>query len=117
VTTPRRLRARLEEPTRLVAMAACQSDSLVMRQLAMLAFANEIAHDVRNPLNAAKLQLQLLERRTRHLDEPSLRESIEIVARELARLSQLLDEVLEFIHPLECAVSAIAERDGVIDAP
>lgn len=63
-----------------------------------------LAHEIRNPLNAAGLQLQLLSRRLRksalaedegdRLDEP-----VALVRRELARLSSLLDDFLGLARP------------------
>jgi two-component system, NtrC family, sensor histidine kinase HydH len=62
-----------------------------------------LAHEIRNPLNAASLQLQLLERRVRRLeaDDPKLIEPIEMVQRELARLSHLVEDFLRFARPAD----------------
>lgn len=57
-----------------------------------------LAHEVRNPLNAAKLQLDVLRRNATAVDDDSTRRKIErrtnIVQDELRRLSQLLDDFL-----------------------
>ena len=57
-----------------------------------------LAHEVRNPLNAAKLQLDVLRRNAANVNEPSTRRKIErrtnIVQDELRRLSLLLDDFL-----------------------
>jgi signal transduction histidine kinase len=61
-----------------------------------------LAHEVRNPLNAAKLQLELLQRRLRRLgDNAKLTEPTELAHQEIGRLSQLLDEFLAFARPPE----------------
>ena len=59
-----------------------------------------LAHEVRNPLNSAKLQLELLERRLRRAgDDPKLVEPVELAHHEIRRLSVLLDEFLAFARP------------------
>jgi signal transduction histidine kinase len=59
-----------------------------------------LAHEVRNPLNAARLQLALAERRLRRSgDDPKLVEPIELAAHEIDRLTGLLDEFLAFARP------------------
>ena len=59
-----------------------------------------LAHEVRNPLNSAKLQLELLERRLlRNGDDPRLTEPVERTHHEITRLATLLDEFLTFARP------------------
>ena len=59
-----------------------------------------LAHEVRNPLNAAKLQLELLERRLRRASiEPRLIETTQHAHDEIERLTQLLNEFLAFARP------------------
>jgi signal transduction histidine kinase len=63
-----------------------------------------LAHEIRNPLNAAVLQLHLLGRHVDKLpvDEESraaLRHKTEIVGDEIGRLSRLLTEFLELARP------------------
>jgi signal transduction histidine kinase len=63
-----------------------------------------LAHEVRNPLNAAKLQLELLERRLRRGEgDPRLLDAAELVRVEIGRLSKLLDEFLSFARPADLA--------------
>ncbi len=64
-----------------------------------------LAHEVRNPLNSAKLQLKLAERRLRRAgDDPTLVEPIELADHELERLTTLLDEFLAFARPQALAL-------------
>jgi signal transduction histidine kinase/FixJ family two-component response regulator len=63
-----------------------------------------LAHEIRNPLNAAGLQLQLLSRRLRKLElegeqGDALGEPVALVRRELSRLSSLLDDFLGLARP------------------
>nr|WP_217910021.1 ATP-binding protein [Pseudenhygromyxa sp. WMMC2535] len=61
-----------------------------------------LAHEIRNPLNAASLQLQLLERRLVKVSEdPKLLEPVSVVQNELARLSHLVEDFLRFARPAD----------------
>ncbi len=69
-----------------------------------------LAHEIRNPLNGATLQLQLLERRLSKVVDGEravpLQEPIRMVREELNRLSRLVTEFLLFARP-----AALAARD------
>lgn len=86
------------------------------RVLAMQTMSAGLAHEVRNPLNAAKLQLELLERRLRrHTDDPKLTEPTELAQKEIERLTELLNEFLSFarppeLHPQETEVVALVRQ-------
>jgi PAS domain S-box-containing protein len=59
-----------------------------------------LAHEIRNPLNSARLQLHLLERRLRKQGEDDkLFEPIRLVQNEIERLSHLVNEFLDFARP------------------
>ena len=63
-----------------------------------------LAHEVRNPLNAAQLQLELLSRRLKRSgDDPRLLEPTQLVHDELKRLTRLLNELLSFARPSSLA--------------
>jgi signal transduction histidine kinase len=71
---------------------------------AMARLALNLAHEIRNPLNAAVLQLHLLGRHVDKLpvDEESrvaLRRKAQIVGDEIGRLSRLLSEFLDLARP------------------
>ena len=71
-----------------------------------------LAHEIRNPLNAASLQLQVLRRRARRLAESDrLLAPVDIVRKELSRLTVMLDEFLGFARPdrLEAKVLVLRE--------
>jgi signal transduction histidine kinase len=70
------------------------------RIAAMQTLSTGLAHEVRNPLNSAILQLELLERRLKRAAVAAkLIEPIEHTNHELARLRRLLDEFLAFAQP------------------
>jgi len=62
-----------------------------------------LAHEIRNPLNAAVLQLELLQRATSRLTDAALRERMElrtkIVREEIERLTHLLNDFLNLAKP------------------
>src|SRR5262249_18006138 len=61
-----------------------------------------LSHEIRNPLNAAALQLAVLERRVRRLDlpvQPPLLEPLLLVRDEVRRLEQLVQDFLHFARP------------------
>lgn len=76
-----------------------QSDRLA----AMQTLSAGLAHEVRNPLNAARLQLELLERRLRRQvgDDSKLTEPTQLANHELERLTNLLNDFLSFARPPE----------------
>ncbi|HET7503503.1 MAG TPA: ATP-binding protein [Kofleriaceae bacterium] len=86
------------------------------RILALQTMTAGLAHEVRNPLNAAKLQLELLERRLHRLSEDQrLLEPTKLAQKEIERLTTLLNEFLVFarppeLHPQEHDVVAIVRQ-------
>jgi signal transduction histidine kinase len=59
-----------------------------------------LAHELRNPLNAAHLQLDLARRRlARDHDEAACLQALEIARDEVSRLARLVDEFLLFARP------------------
>lgn len=70
------------------------------RIAAMQTLSTGLAHEVRNPLNSAILQLELLERRLRRAaPDPKLIEPVEQASHEIERLSRMLNEFLAFARP------------------
>ena len=61
-----------------------------------------LAHEVRNPLHSARLQLELLERRLRRLgDDPDLVGPSHLAQHEIERVTALLNDFLTFARPAE----------------
>jgi signal transduction histidine kinase len=69
-----------------------------------------LSHEIRNPLNAAGLQLTVLERRVRKLEaaaqEPLL-EPLLLVRDEIRRLDHILEDFLQFARPREFQPNAV----------
>jgi two-component system sensor histidine kinase HydH len=63
-----------------------------------------LSHEIRNPLNAAALQLSVLERRLQRLPrdaQPALLEPLTLVKDEIRRLDHILEDFLQFARPRE----------------
>ena len=69
-----------------------------------------LSHEIRNPLNAASLQLAIVERRLRKLpplEQPPLLEPVKLVRDEIARLEHLLQDFLQFARPRELRTQSL----------
>lgn len=66
-----------------------------------------LAHEVRNPLNSAALQLQLLERRLDKgtIDVAGAKSTLAVVKAEIQRLDRLVTDFLEFARPRPVVLS------------
>jgi signal transduction histidine kinase len=63
-----------------------------------------LSHEIKNPLNAASLQLKVLDNRLKKLpdeQQPQYRGPLALVQDEITRLNRLLQEFLEFARPRE----------------
>lgn len=80
-----------------------------------------LSHEIRNPLNSASLQLAVLERRVRKLDneaQPTLLEPLLLVRDEIRRLDHILEDFLQFARPRDFVprrmpIAEIVERTGL----
>lgn len=71
-----------------------------------------LAHEIRNPLNAASLQLQLLERRVKRIsDDEKLHDPIDVVRNEIRRLGNLVGDFLSFARPAELRPGPVDLRE------
>src|SRR6516165_439764 len=69
-----------------------------------------LSHEIRNPLNAAALQLSVLERRLQRLpreSQPPLLEPLTVVKDEIRRLDHILEDFLQFARPREFVRRAV----------
>jgi PAS domain S-box-containing protein len=85
-----------------------QRTRLAERLAAVGTLSAGLAHEIRNPLNSAQLQLRLLDRRLRKVSEdPKLLEPIQLVQGEILRLSDLVREFLDFARPSDLRLAEI----------
>jgi two-component system sensor histidine kinase HydH len=69
-----------------------------------------LSHEIRNPLNAAALQLSVLERRIQRLGKDAqgpLLEPLTLVKDEIRRLDHILEDFLQFARPREFQARAV----------
>jgi signal transduction histidine kinase len=69
-----------------------------------------LSHEIRNPLNAAALQLTVLQRRVQRLPkdaQPPLLEPLTVVKDEIRRLDHILEDFLQFARPREFVPHAV----------
>ncbi len=72
-----------------------------------------LAHEIRNPLNAAHLQLTLLERRLKRAAGPDLPGALgaaSVVGGEMRRLAELVEEFLQFARPQPLRIASLDLR-------
>lgn len=106
----------LVEEKRELARRAVMAEKLA----AVGTLAAGLSHEIRNPLNAASLQLTLLERRLRRLPADSqaqFLEPLDLVQHEIRRLSQIVADFLQFARPREftpVAVDLVAVVESVM---
>lgn len=98
-----------EDVTERLALEARAADAEALAAMGRLTAG--LAHEIRNPLNAAVLQLELMARAAGKLDDASVRTSLTeraaIVRSEIQRLSQLLDEFLGLARPRHFALARV----------
>lgn len=76
-----------------------------------------LSHEIRNPLNAAALQLAVLERRVRRLPSEAQEGALEplsLVREEIRRLDHLLEDLLQYARPREFERKPV-EMGGLVE--
>lgn len=100
-----------------------QRTRLAQRLAAVGTLAAGLAHEIRNPLNSAQLQLRLLERRLAKVSgDEKLHEPLRVVRQEIVRLSGLVQEFLSFARPSVLNIdatdlTAVARRVVELEGP
>lgn len=86
------------------------------QRAAMQTLSIGFAHELRNPLNSAKLQLDVLERRIRRVtDQPTVAEPAALARQEIERLCELVEDFLAYaqpppLAPVMCDIVTLAEH-------
>jgi signal transduction histidine kinase len=98
-------RVRLVQERRELGRRAQRAEKLA----AVGTLAAGLSHEIKNPLNAASLQLIVLERRLKRLPNlpNELFEPLAIVQSEIKRLAGFLDDFLQFARPRDLARSGV----------
>jgi two-component system, NtrC family, sensor histidine kinase HydH len=99
---------RLQNEKRELAMRAQVAEKLA----AVGTLTAGLSHEIRNPLNAAALQLSVVERRVGKMTDAVLRESLleplTLVREEIRRLDHILEDFLRFARPKELSAQPVA---------
>jgi signal transduction histidine kinase len=94
----REARARETGPRELREMSRCfneMANALTVQRGAQIAFLAGVAHDIRNPLSVLKMSIARVPPDQPFPAEPRLRELIERIARQIARLERMVTDFLE----------------------
>jgi signal transduction histidine kinase len=65
-----------------------------------------VAHEVKNPLNAMRIHLELLKARL-GTSQPAVRENLEVIAQEIVRLDRVVQGFLKFVRPEEVRLAPV----------
>jgi len=87
-----------------IMLHAYREDLEAQRMAAVGTLTAGLSHEIRNPLNAAGLQLAVLERRVRRMPPAEQAEALEplvLVRDEVRRLNHLLEDLLQYARPRE----------------
>lgn len=100
-------------------LALAERTERVERLAGLGTLAAGLAHEIRNPLNSAKLQLTLMERRLARSGAAAIDDALhagKLVSEELTRLAALVEEFLDFARPraLRLAGADLCETARVV---
>jgi len=65
-----------------------------------------VAHEVKNPLNAMRIHLELLRARL-GASQPAVRENLDVIAQEIVRLDRVVQGFLKFVRPEEMRLAPV----------
>ena len=65
-----------------------------------------VAHEVKNPLNAMRIHLELLKARL-GAGQPAVRENLDVIAQEIVRLDRVVQGFLKFVRPEEMRLAPV----------
>jgi signal transduction histidine kinase len=98
-----------------------RADSEMARRLAALSrITSGVAHEIKNPLNAMMLHLEIATEKARHAQDNT--PELDIVKRELLRLDRVVKALLDFHRPVEvrtveCSLANLAAEVAALIRP
>ncbi|HKC97941.1 MAG TPA: ATP-binding protein [Methylomirabilota bacterium] len=90
------------EPVRAVQSLVTYSQKLA----ALGRLTSGVAHEVKNPLNAMRIHLELLKARLGG-SQPAVRENLDVMAQEIVRLDRVVQGFLKFVRPDEIRLAPV----------
>jgi len=90
------------EPVRAVQSLVTYSQKLA----ALGRLTSGVAHEVKNPLNAMRIHLELLKARLGG-SQPAVRENLDVIAQEIIRLDRVVQGFLKFVRPDEIRLAPV----------
>ena len=90
------------EPVRAVQSLVTYSQKLA----ALGRLTSGVAHEVKNPLNAMRIHLELLKARLGG-SQPAVRENVDVIAQEIVRLDRVVQGFLKFVRPEEIRLAPV----------
>jgi signal transduction histidine kinase/HAMP domain-containing protein len=90
------------EPVRAVQSLVTYSQKLA----ALGRLTSGVAHEVKNPLNAMRIHLELLKARLGG-SQPAVRENLDVIAQEIVRLDRVVQGFLKFVRPEEIRLAPV----------
>jgi nitrogen-specific signal transduction histidine kinase len=94
--TRRQLRTQLDFSTRLAAISRLTGG---------------VAHEIKNPLNAIALHLEIL--RSRLTEFPDMQPEVEVISSEISRLDRVVKTFLDFTRPVDLQMRTVSMPDVV----
>jgi signal transduction histidine kinase len=70
--------------------------------------ADDLAHEIRNPLNAIVINLEVLKVRLARADNEGVSDRVEVIEHEARRLHQLVDRLLQLLRPAREEAASLA---------
>jgi signal transduction histidine kinase/HAMP domain-containing protein len=96
------------EPVRAVQSLVTYSQKLA----ALGRLTSGVAHEVKNPLNAMRIHLELLRARLGG-SQPAVHENLDVIAQEIVRLDRVVQGFLKFVRPEEIRLTPV-QVDGLL---
>ena len=94
------------EPVRAVQSLVTYSQKLA----ALGRLTSGVAHEVKNPLNAMRIHLELLKSRLAGA-QPAARDNLDVIAQEIQRLDRVVQGFLKFVRPQELHLGPVGVGD------
>ncbi|HEX6559922.1 MAG TPA: HAMP domain-containing sensor histidine kinase [Longimicrobiales bacterium] len=90
------------------------ADVLANRYNVLSRLADDLAHEIKNPLNAIVVNLEVLRRRVDNGSQQAALERADVIEHEVRRVHGLVDQLLQMLRPARAEAGPVAV-DGILD--